>query len=563
MSRMNSDVEKGYNGNPNLPKVGYKIKWTKEKLDIYKRCAEDPVYFAENFFYILTVDGGEEKIQLYDFQKEAIQAYKHHRKLILCTSRQVGKTTVATAIILHYALFSSSKRIALLANKGDAAREIMERIQMAFEMLPDFLKIGVKEWNKGSVILENRSKIVASATSGSAIRGKSQNMLYIDETAFVEGWDSFSASVLPTLSSGKHTKTIFTSTPNGLNHFHKYWNDANKPRDSDEWNGFIPIEVPWHLVPGRDEAWKKQTLADISFDMEKFNQEYCCEFLGSSGTLINGATLKSLVHKYPIAEHEGFSQYFKPVPGHAYAIIVDVARGKGLDYSAFQVIDITSMPYQQVGVFRSNIINTSDYSGVIYRVAMGYNEAMVLVEVNDIGAEVSGMIFNDYEYENLLFTESGGRSGKRISGGGKNADPGIRTTKTVKSIGCSILKMLVEQQQLIINDHNSIQELSTFSKKGTSYEAEFGAHDDLVMGLVLFGWLTTQNFFKEMTDINTVYKLREKDEDQLMNELTPFGLVYDGVNEYGESSSDFFRDEAPKSELDDFWGGSDKIDSMF
>lgn len=278
-------VESGYNGNPNLPKAGYKVKWTPEKLKEWKRCKADPLYFAENYFYILTLDGGEEKINLYDFQKEAIEYYKKYKKMIVCTSRQVGKTTIATVIILHYALFFPAKRIALLANKGDAAREIMERIQMAFEMLPDFLKIGVKEWSKGTVILENKSKIVASATSGSAIRGRSQNMVYIDETAFVEGWDSFSASVLPTLSSGKKTKIIFTSTPNGLNHFYKYWESAKKGVGDPEWNGYMPIEVPWHKIPGRDEEWKQQILADIGFDLEKFEQEYCCVAKGSMITI--------------------------------------------------------------------------------------------------------------------------------------------------------------------------------------------------------------------------------------------------------------------------------------
>lgn len=547
------EVEAGYNGNNLLPKVGHKVQWDAHKLREYKKCAKDPVYFAEKYFTILTADGDEELINLYDFQKESIRAYLTHRKQIVCTSRQIGKTTVATVIILHFALFNKGKRIALLANKGDQAREILDRIQMAFEMLPDFLKVGVREWNKGTVLLENRSKIVATATSGSAIRGKTQSLVYIDETAFVEDWERFSASVLPTLSSGKKSKTIFTSTPNGLNHFHKYWVNANRDHSDPNWNNFYAIEVPWYKVPGRDEQWKQEILATIDFDMDKFRVEYECEFQGSSGTLIAGSKLKQLVHRDPVLSHEDFHQFERAIEGRVYTLIADVARGKGLDYSAFHVIDITNMPYRQVAVYHSNIVSPTDYASVIHGVARVYNNASILVEVNDIGAQVSETIWMDFEYENVLCTMNAGRSGKRITnGGGKGVDYGIRTSTSVKSTGCSMLKMLVEQDQLIVNHHGTIQELSTFSQKGKSFEAEHGCHDDLVMGLVLFGWLTTQNYFKDLTEINTLYKLREKSDDELLEDLTPFGLIYDGLED--DDDDDFWNEKPRAASEDDFWG---------
>jgi len=257
-----------------------------------------------------------------------------------------------------------------------------------------------------------------------------------------------------------------------------------------------------------------------------------CTFLGSSGTLISGEKLKEMASSNPIHQHEGLMQYEKPQKDHVYALIADVSRGKGLDYSAFNVIDITSMPYKQVCTFRDNFIGPVDYSEFIFRTATLYNEAYVMIEVNDIGGQVSDLIYLDYGYENIIFTENAGRSGKRVSGGfGRNVDRGIRTTTSVKRIGCSILKMLIEQKQLLLCDYNTIQELSRFSKKGNSYEAESGANDDLVMTLVLFSWLTDQNYFKDLTDINTIMALREKTAEEMEENMMPFGFIVDGSEE--------------------------------
>jgi hypothetical protein len=516
-----------YLGNANLKGKGQKFNWTKKRLKEYMKCSEDPIYFAEEYIKIVHVDHGLIPIKMYEYQKEITDLITKNRRVTVVTSRQAGKTTVAAAVILHYVLFNEHKLVALLANKGDSAREILDRIKIAYEALPKWLQQGVIEWNKGSVEFENGSKIIAAATSSSAIRGKSVSFLYIDETAFVENWDEFFSAVMPTISSGKTTKILLTSTPNGLNHFYKTCNGAREGT-----NGYKFVEVTWEDVPGRDDEWKQETLASMDFDTQKFSQEYSCEFLGSSNTLIDGGKLKTLVSLTPIKEGQGISMYVEPEKEHAYACVVDVSRGKGLDYSAFQIIDVSEMPYKQVCVFRDNFVTPVEYAEIIYRTASLYNEATTLIEINDIGEQVSELLHYEFEYENILFTESAGRAGRRISGGfSKGVDKGIRTTKTVKSIGCSILKLLVEQEQLIINDHNTIEELSRFSRKGSSYEAESGSHDDLVMCLVLFAWLSNQAYFKDITDIQTLSKLRERTEEELMSDLLPFGIVDDGVDE--------------------------------
>ena len=518
---INATAARGYNGNVNLKRKGTPIEFSNDMISEYLKCAADPIYFAEKYIQIVHVDHGLISIKMYEYQKEIAIAITDNRRVTVNTSRQAGKTTTtAVAIILHYVLFNDYKTVALLANKGDAAREILDRIKIAYEALPKWLQQGVIEWNKGSVEFENGCKIIAGATSSSAIRGKSISFLYIDETAFVENWDEFFASVFPTISSGNTTKILFTSTPNGLNHFYKTCEGARENR-----NGYIYIEVPWQRVPGRDDKWKKETLEGMDFDMQKFSQEFECNFLGSSGTLIEGSKLKNLVSRNPVGQTQFMKVYEQPEKDHVYACIVDVSRGKGLDYSAFHIIDVTSMPYKQACIYRDNTITPIDYAEIIYRTIKRYNDAYTLIEVNDIGEQVAEVLHYEFEVETLMFTESAGRSGKRISTGfSKNSDKGVRTTKSVKSVGCNMLKMLIEQDQLIINDFQTINELSTFSRRGVSYEAESGCHDDLVMGLVLFAWMTDQLFFREITDINTLDKLRSRNEEELMESLLPIGF---------------------------------------
>ena len=515
---MENSKKMSYLGNMNLKASNAEIQFTPEMVQEFMKCANDPQYFAETYIKIVHVDKGLIPMKLFPYQKTIIDLITNNRRVVANTSRQAGKTTTAVAVILHYVLFNQHKTVALLANKGDTAREILDRIKIAYEALPKWLQQGVVEWNKGSVELENGCKIIAGSTSSSAIRGKSVSFLYIDEAAFIENWEDFFQSVYPTISSGETTKILLTSTPNGLNHFFSFVQGAKDNR-----NGYKWIEVPWDQIPGRSESWKQDTLESMNNDLQKFEVEFNCRFEGSSGTLIDGDTLKSLYPENPIHDKNGMKIYEMPVQGHTYVLTSDVSRGKGLDYSALQVLDVTKMPYIQVAVFRDNMITPADYAETVHRISKQYNDAHILIEINDIGEQVAEIIQFDYESENLLFTESSGRSGKRISGGyGKNVDKGLRTTKTTKALGCNLVKLMIEQKQLILKDKDTIEELKSFSRKGNSYEAESGKHDDLVMGLVLFGWLTDQTYFKEMTDINTVMVLREKSEDEIMESITPF-----------------------------------------
>lgn len=522
------DNSKGYNGNVLLKRTNHNIQWSQDRIQEWVKCSEDPLYFVENYMKIITLNEGLQTFKPYPYQRNMIKSFVDNRYTVVTTARQAGKSTTTCGFILWYIIFHADKTVALLANKGETAREILGRVQLAYQHLPQWLQQGVKEWNKGSFVLENNSRVIAAATSASAIRGYTINLLFIDEAAHIDNWDEFFTSVYPTISSGNESKIILVSTPNGLNHFYSTWVNALEGR-----NGYHPILVNWQSVPGRDEKWRQDTLAGMNFDLEKFDQEMNCEFLGSSGTLIAGWKLKELVHKAPMIERDGMIQYFQPEKDHVYIMICDVSRGKGLDYSAFQVVDVTKMPYNQVCVFRNNAVTPIDYADIIHRTAKSYNNAYVLVEINDIGEQVSSSLHYDFGYENVLFTENAGRSGKRITTGfgGKSADKGIRTTRVVKSIGCSMLKLLVEQNQLTINDFHTINELSTFSKKGNSYEAESGKHDDLVMCLVLFAWMSEQQYFKDYTNINTLMTLRDKTEEEIEQDLAPFGFVDDGRGE--------------------------------
>lgn len=516
---------RSYLGNPNLKRSGVSVQWTPDLVQEYLKCKQDIVYFVKTYMKIININKGLVNFVPYPYQEEMLKTMAAERYTVIATARQAGKSTTTCGFILWYIIFHADKTVALLANKGETAREILGRIQLAYQHLPKWLQQGVKEWNKGSFELENNSRVIAAATSSNNIRGFSINLLFIDEAAFIENWDEFFTSVYPTISSGTDSKIVLVSTPNGLNHFYQIWQNAAERR-----NNYRPIKVMWYDVPGRDDNWRKDTLAAMNFDTEKFEQEYCVEFLGSSGTLIAGWKLKELVHQTPLMNKDGLALYKQAEKDKSYVCIVDVSRGKGLDYSAFSIFDVTKMPYEQVCVYRNNLVSPIDYADIVHRISKSYNNAAVLVEINDIGEQVATSLHFDFEYENVLFTESAGRNGKRITSGfGGNIDKGIRTTKSVKSVGCSILKLMVEQNQLIINDFNTINELSTFSRKGVSYEAESGKNDDMVMGLVLFAWLSDQSYFKEYTNINTLAKLREKTEEEILQELTPFGFFDNGI----------------------------------
>ncbi len=507
-----------YRGNPLLKRQGVQIEWTAELIQEFQRCKEDPIYFCEKYMKIVHVDKGLIPFDLFDYQKDMILSMIENRYSIFACARQSGKSTIVCGFVLHYIIFNSDKTIAILANKAATAMEILGRVQKAYLNLPNWLQQGVVEWNKGSMVLENGSRAIGAATSSDSIRGFSINCLFLDETAFIENFDEFYTSTYPTISSGKETKIVMVSTPKGLNHFHKFWVEAERGL-----NGFNPIKVTWDQVPGRDAEWQKNTLNGLNNDLERFAQEYEVSFLGSSSTLISGKVLKDLIHQLPISQEEGLYVYETPVKDHIYTMTCDVSRGKGLDYSAFSIVDITEMPYKQVCVYKNNLISPAEYADVIFRIGTWYNEAAVLVENNDLGPEVTNILFNN-EYGNLLYTENGGAKGKRIAISLRGAEIGIRTSTATKAKGCAVLKLLVEQQQFIVNDANTIHELSRFVRDKNSYKAEEGGHDDLVMTLVLFAWLSAQDYFKELTDINTMAELRERSKQEMEEQMAMMGL---------------------------------------
>ena len=544
---MNDSV---YLGNPNLKKANVQQEWTKEELEEYAKCMKDPIYFIQQYIKIVSLDEGLVPFKLYDFQKEMVGTFHNNRFTICKLPRQSGKSTTIIAYLLHYVLFNPTVNVAILANKAATARDLLGRLQLAYEHLPKWLQQGVMSWNKGSLELENGSKILASSTSASAVRGGSYNIIFLDEFAYVPSnvAEQFFSSVYPTISSGKTTKVMIVSTPHGMNMFYKLWVDAEEER-----NEYIPIEVHWSEVPGRDEEWKQQTIKNTS--ESQFNTEFECEFLGSIDTLITPAKLKTLTYRQPIQSNAGLDIHARPEEGHTYMLTADVSRGTSNDYSAFIVVDITELPYRIVAKYRDNEIKPLLFPQKIYEMARVYNQAFVMIEVNDIGEQVANAMQFDLEYDNLVMASMRGRSGQVLGAGfsGGKAQLGVRTTKAVKKVGCSNLKQLVEDNKIIVEDLEIISELSTFIVKGQSFEADEGCNDDLVSCLFMFGWATDQQYFKELTDVDVRMQMVKENQDALEQDMAPFGFIVDGledenigqmVDEYGTKWSPIVRDSS-------------------
>ena len=526
-----------YNGNNRLKQLGFSIDYEPWHIEEIARCIEDPIYFIETYCKIVSLDRGLVAFKLYDCQKNKVNVILNNRKVILMEGRQQGKTITSAACILWYTLFNESKTVAILANKAAAAREVMSRYQGMYENLPLWLQQGVKEWNKGSIELENGSKVFTAATAASGIRGKSVNWLYIDEAAIIPNniAEEFFTATYPTIMAGETTKVLMSSTPLGYNHFWKFWNDAEQGVSD-----FVNLFIPYTAIPGRDDRWaaeQKAILGEV-----KFAQEVLCSFLGSSYTLIDADTLGKLSHKQPIYSRDNLDILEEPVratrdeagklvtPDSAYVVVVDTSRGVGGDYSAFVVIDVTANPYRIVAKYRDNRITPMLYPSVIHTVARNYNNAHVLVEINDNGQQIADILYHELEYENMLWVNRDGTKGQVVSGGfgGRSTQCGVRTDKKVKRIGCSQLKTLVESQRLLIWDRDIISEFSTFVEVKDSYAADEGYHDDLVMPLVLFGWLTTNPYFRDLTNLNLRETMYENQIRQIEDDLTPFGFIEDG-----------------------------------
>ena len=516
-----------YLGNPNLKKANTTIEFTQEEIAEFIKCKQDPVYFAKKYIKIVSVDEGLVPFNMYKFQEKLVKRFHKNRFNICLMPRQTGKSTTVVSYLLHYAVFNDNVNIGILANKAATARELLGRLQTAYENLPKWMQQGILSWNKGSLELENGSKILAASTSASAVRGMSFNIIFLDEFAFIPNHiaDQFFASVYPTISSGKSTKVIIVSTPHGMNHFYRMWHDAERKK-----NEYVPTIVHWKEVPGRNETWKKQTIANTSED--QFRVEFECEFLGSVDTLINPTILRNLVYEDPIKKNKGLDVYENPIPERNYIITVDVARGVSHDYSAFIVYDITDFPYKVVAKYKNNTIKPMLFPNIIKDIAAAYNEAYVLTEVNDLGDQVASILYFDLEYENILMCAMRGRAGQIVGSGfsGKKSQLGVRMTAAVKKLGCSNLKTLVEDHKLITKDYDIISELTTFIQKGRSFEAEEGCNDDLAMCLVIFAWLVAQDYFKEMTNNDVRKRIYEEQKNQIEQDMAPFGFIVDGTD---------------------------------
>lgn len=519
-------MAQNYNSNSSLKAAGVKIEFTQEQIEEYIKCSVDPIYFIDNYCYIVTLDDGLQPFKLYDCQKKKIDLIHNNRKVILMEGRQQGKTTTSAAYILWYTIFNDSKTVAVLANKAKTAQEILSRYQLMFENLPEWLQQGVVTWNKGDVELENGSKVFTAATTISGIRSKSVNLLYIDEAAIIPNnvAEGFFTSVYPTISAGKTTKILMTSTPLGYNHFWKFWNDSENGR-----NDFKHMFIPYWEIPGRDEVWaeeQRRQLGEI-----KFNQEVLCKFLGSALTLIAADTIAQMSPLPYVFQKDGFDVIDIPKEGHVYTLVADVAKGVEQDYSAFTVIDVSEVPYRIVAKYKNNCISPMFYPSILEKVGREYNNAYVLVEMNS-SDQVTDILYNELEYENILFVNRTTK-GQSISGGfgGGKTQLGVITDKAVKRRGCMNLKTLVEEKKLLITDYDVISEVSTFIESKGSFAADEGYHDDLVMTLVLFAWLSTQPYFKELTDVNMRTVIYEKHIQAIEEQLTPFGFISDGRDE--------------------------------
>jgi len=523
-----------YLGNPNLKKANTQIEFSEDDIREFLKCKEDPVYFAKNYIQIVSLDEGLVPFKMYKFQEKLVKNFHKNRFNICKMPRQTGKSTTVVSYLLHYAVFNDNVNIAILANKASTAKDLLGRLQLAYENLPKWMQQGIVSWNKQSLELENGSKIIAASTSASAVRGGSYNIIFLDEFAFIPNHiaDAFFASVYPTISSGKNTKVIIVSTPHGMNHFYRMWHDAERQK-----NEYVPTAVHWSEVPGRNAKWKQQTIANTS--EQQFKVEFECEFLGSVDTLIDVTKLRNLVYEDPIKRNKGLDIYEASQKDHNYMITVDVARGVEHDYSAFIVYDITQFPYKVVAKYRNNEIKPMLFPSIIKQVADAYNQAWVLVEVNDIGDQVASILYFDLEYENMLMCAMRGRAGQVVGSGfsGKKSQLGVRMTSAVKKLGCSNLKTLLEDDKLITNDYDIISELTTFVQKRQSFEAEEGCNDDLAMCLVIFSWLVAQDYFKEMTDNDVRKRIYEEQKNQIEQDMAPFGFISDGIND-GDSFVD-------------------------
>ena len=500
-------VNEGYLGNTLIKRAGVESQYTKEELEEYMKCSQDPCHFIETYTQIISLDEGMVPFKLRGYQDKLIEHYNSNRFNVVLASRQSGKSITSCAYLLWFLLFHPEVTVAVLANKGAIAREMIARIVTMLESVPFFLQPGVKILNKGSIEFANDSKVVAAATSSSSIRGMSINLLYLDEFAFVDDADTFYTATYPVITSGNDSKVIITSTANGVgNMFHRIYESA--VHEQSEYKHFI---INWYDVPGRDEEWKKETIANTS--EAQFEQEYGNSFLGTGNTLINSDTLLGMMAYDPEWNRDGVNIYKKPIEGHDYICTVDVAKGRGMDFSTFTVFDVSTQPFEQVATYRDSMISPLLFPDIINKYVRNYNEALVIIENNAEGGMVATQLHYDIEYPNV-FTQ----------GQLKAEDIGVTVNKKIKRVGCSTLKELLEENRLKVVDRATITELMTFVTKGSSFEADRGYHDDMVMNLVLFGWFITTEFFYHLTDKQVKDLLYAEQQKMIEDDILPAGV---------------------------------------
>ena len=544
-----------YMGNPNVKAPYVKIDYTPEQLQEYKSCMEDPIYFAETYVRIMSVDFGVIPFTLYDFQREMITDFKNERFTISKLPRQCGKSTTSVAFMLWYVLFNPGKTVGLLANKAELAKEILGRLQLAYESLPFWLQQGCETFNKSKMDLENGSTLIATSSSGSAARGMSFSLIFLDEFAFVPPNDAedFFRSVYPTISSGSDTKMIVVSTPKGMNHFYRMWMESKERRSQ-----FKPIEINWWDVPGRDEKWKQEQIANTSED--QFRQEFDCQFVGSSSTLIAPSKLGSLSYSNPIRRQDQVDFHVEPEPGRNYIITADCAKGLRLDYSAFVVFDVTEVPYKVVAKYRSNEVTPLIFPHFLFNIGKYYNDAHILVESNDVGSQVVSTLALELGYENTLRSGAKGRGGTVLGGGAQHNKLGVTMSAGVKTKGCTNLKSLIELDKLFLDDYEIFVELTTFVRQGaanSSFGAEEGTNDDLVMCLVIFAWCVESDYWKELTDTNLSKNVFDdkKQEVESQDDYLPLGFnsIDDGWEITIDQDGDIWTPEKPEPILPDWF----------
>lgn len=518
-------IDETYLNNPHVKRAYIKKQFSPEQAKEIVKCMMDPIYFSKCYVKIRTTDGDLVNFVPYEYQEAMIRSMMLNRFLAALLARQAGKTTVVSSFILWFALFNDNKDIAILANKGDQAQEIISRIQLSYENLPFFLQQGVRVWNKRSIVFENGSRIFSASTSSSSIRGRACALVYIDEAAHIENDFEFYESTYPVISAGKQSRVIMTTTPKGARGmFYKIFTEAMEGL-----NTFVPFKAIWSDVPGRDDKWEKETRENTSDS--QFEQEFNVKFLGSSGTLIPNKILEQLVFRNPIKETDTMKIYEKPDENKIYFAVVDCAEGLELDYSVITVFDVTQIPYKIVAKYRSNTISPLLLPYTIVSVCEEYNKCPVLVESNnDVGGQVTYILYYELEYENVILTATDTK-GRGAKASGRKAKPGVKTTKKIKNTGCSNLKTMIENEKLDIVDDDTILELGTFIRKEESYEADSGCTDDCVMTLVLFAWFCKQEFFDEYTSSDFQKSIFDSGVEQMMEDILPFGFHVTGIEE--------------------------------